>query len=135
MGTIFMKSGNIKTCDSYRLLLNLSDKKKKQIKTSKYIALSNLSIYYTWKNIKKSYENNKFKIFRRGLKGMNYLMDDIIYQIFKIIFCIWLTILSKKWLIILNRIKVPVFFGKNIEKRHLCRHDQNYYYLWKPIFL
>ena len=83
-----MKSGNSKTCDSYRLLLNLSDKKKKQIKTSKYIALSNLSIYYTWKNIKKSYENNKFKIFRRGLKGMNYLMDDIIYQIFKIIFCI-----------------------------------------------
>ena len=27
----------------------------------KYIALSNLSIYYTWKNIKKSYKNNKFK--------------------------------------------------------------------------
>ena len=28
----------------------------------KYIALSNLSIYYTWKDIKKSYKNNKFKI-------------------------------------------------------------------------
>ena len=28
----------------------------------KIIALSNLSIYYTWKNIKKSYNNNKFKI-------------------------------------------------------------------------
>ena len=28
----------------------------------KYIALSNLSIYYAWKNIKKSYKNNKFKI-------------------------------------------------------------------------
>ena len=27
----------------------------------KYIALSNLSIYYTWKNIKKSCKNNKFK--------------------------------------------------------------------------
>ena len=27
-----------------------------------YVALSNLSIYYTWKNIKKSYKNNKFKI-------------------------------------------------------------------------
>ena len=26
------------------------------------IALSNLSIYYTWKNIKSSYNNNKFKI-------------------------------------------------------------------------
>ena len=28
----------------------------------KSIALSNLSIYYTWKNIKSSYNNNKFKI-------------------------------------------------------------------------
>ena len=28
----------------------------------KYVALSNLSIYYTWKNIKKSYKINKFKI-------------------------------------------------------------------------
>ena len=29
---------------------------------NKYLALSNFSIYYTWKNIKKSYKNNKFKI-------------------------------------------------------------------------
>ena len=28
----------------------------------KIIALSNLSIHYTWKNIKSSYNNNKFKI-------------------------------------------------------------------------
>ena len=28
----------------------------------KYIAISNLSIYYTWKNIKKSNKNNKFKV-------------------------------------------------------------------------
>ena len=27
-----------------------------------YVALSNLSIYYTWKNIKNSNKNNKFKI-------------------------------------------------------------------------
>ena len=26
------------------------------------VVLSNLSIYYTWKIIKKSYENNKFEI-------------------------------------------------------------------------
>ena len=30
--------------------------------SGKYVALSNLSICYTWKNIKKSYKNNKFKI-------------------------------------------------------------------------
>ena len=31
-------------------------------KKDKYIALSNLSIYYTWENIKKSYKSNKFKL-------------------------------------------------------------------------
>ena len=41
--------------------LNLTDKIDLRGK-DKYIALSNLSIYYTWKNIKKSYENNKFKM-------------------------------------------------------------------------
>ena len=30
---------------------------------NKYMALANLSIYYTWKNIKSVYNNNKFKIF------------------------------------------------------------------------
>ena len=61
MNTIFMNPKNNKTSDPHRLLLNLTDKidlKRKDI----YNALSNLSIYDTWKNIKKSYKNNKFKI-------------------------------------------------------------------------
>ena len=61
MNTIFMNSENSKTSDPHRLLLNLTDKIDLRRK-DKYIALSNLSIYYTWKNIKKSYKNNKFKI-------------------------------------------------------------------------
>ena len=56
-----MNSENSKTSDPHRLLLNLTDKIDLRRK-DKYIALSNLSIYYTWKNIKKSYKNNKFKI-------------------------------------------------------------------------
>ena len=60
MNTIFMNSENSKISDLHRLLLNLLD--KIDLKGSdKYVALSNLSIYYTWKNIKKSYKNNKFK--------------------------------------------------------------------------
>ena len=47
--------------EAYRLLLNLSDKINLK-RSDKYVVLSNLSIYYTWKNIKKSYKNNKFKI-------------------------------------------------------------------------
>ena len=47
-----MNSGNSKTSDPHRLLLNLLD--KINIKRSdKYVALSNLSIYYTWKNIRR----------------------------------------------------------------------------------
>ena len=61
MHAIFINSGNSKTSDPHRLLLNLSDKINLK-KSDKYVALSNLSIYYTWKNIKISYNNNKFKI-------------------------------------------------------------------------
>ena len=61
MNIIFMNSESIKTSDHNRLLINLTDKIDLRRK-DRYIALSNLSIYYTWKNIKKSYKNNKFKI-------------------------------------------------------------------------
>ena len=54
-----MNSENSKTPDSHRLLLNLFDKVDLRRK-DKYVALTNLSIYYTWKNIKKSYKNNRF---------------------------------------------------------------------------
>ena len=56
-----MNSGNSKTSDPRRLLINLLDKIDLKRK-NKQIALSNLSIYYAWKNINKSYKNNKFKI-------------------------------------------------------------------------
>ena len=42
-------------------MLNLTEKIDLRRKY-KYIALLNLSICYAWKNIKKSYKNNKFKI-------------------------------------------------------------------------
>ena len=57
MDTIFMNSENSKASDPPTLLLNLSDKINLKIR-DKYVALSNLSIYYTWKNMKKSYKNN-----------------------------------------------------------------------------
>ena len=61
MDTVFMSSENSKIPDPHRLLLNFKD--KINIKGSdKNVALSNLSIYYTWKNIRKLYKNNEFKI-------------------------------------------------------------------------
>ena len=42
-----------KTSDPHRLLLNLSAKIDLK-RSDKYVALSNISIYYTWKDMKKS---------------------------------------------------------------------------------
>ena len=61
MDAKFMSSGNSKTSNPHRLLLNLSDKINLK-RSHKYVALSNLSTYYIWKNIKKSYKGNKFEI-------------------------------------------------------------------------
>ena len=61
MDTIILNCENSKTSDPHRLLLNLWNKINFK-RSVKYIALSNLRIYYTWKNIKKPYKNNKFKI-------------------------------------------------------------------------
>ena len=47
-----MNSEKSKTSDPHRLLLNLTDKIDMRRK-DKYFALSNLSVYYTQKNIKK----------------------------------------------------------------------------------
>ena len=56
-----MNSENSKTSDTHRLLINFSDKINLK-RSDKYVALSNLIIYYAWENIKKPYKNNKFKI-------------------------------------------------------------------------
>ena len=60
MGTIFTNSEISETYEYHVLLLNLTN--KIDLRSEKTAALSNLSIYYTWKNIKSSYNNNKFKI-------------------------------------------------------------------------
>ena len=61
MNTMFMNSENSKTSDPHRLFINLTDKINLK-RSNKYVALSNRSIYYTWKNIKTSYKNSKLNI-------------------------------------------------------------------------
>ena len=60
MDTIFINSENSRTSEYHVLLLNLTN--KIDLRSEETVALSNLSIYYTWKNIKSSYNNNIFKI-------------------------------------------------------------------------
>ena len=61
MNTIFMNSENSKTSKPHVLILKLTDRLDLK-RGEKSIALSNLSIYYTWKNIKSIYNTNKFEI-------------------------------------------------------------------------
>ena len=61
MDTTFMNSENIKTSKTHVSILKLTDKLDLG-KGEKSVASSNLSICYTWKNIKSSYNDNIFKI-------------------------------------------------------------------------
>ena len=61
MDTFFMNSENSRTSEYHVLVLTLADKLDLR-GGQKSVALSNLSIYYAWKNIKSSYKNNKFKV-------------------------------------------------------------------------
>ena len=61
MDTIFINSENSRTLNPHILILKLTNNLDSRT-GEKVIALSNLSIYYTQKNIKSIYNNNKFKI-------------------------------------------------------------------------
>ena len=82
MDTIFMNSENSKTLEYDVLVLKLTDKLNLR-RGKKTVALSNLSIYYTWKNIKSSSNNNTFKISAPtwneefGLPDGSYSISDI----------------------------------------------------------
>ena len=61
METFFMNSKNSKTSQLNRFKYDLTDKLDLK-NPNKNMVLANLSIYYTWKNVKSTYNNNKFKI-------------------------------------------------------------------------
>ena len=86
MDTIFMNSENSKTSKPHVLILKLTNKLDLRIGES----LSNLSIYYTWKNIKSSYNNNKFKI-SAPTQNDKFESPDVSYsvQMFKITLCVF----------------------------------------------
>ena len=61
MKTIFMNTKNSKTSEPHKCKLELTDKFNLK-NPNKNMASANLSIYYTWKNIKSESSNNKFEI-------------------------------------------------------------------------
>ena len=86
METIFMNTENSKTSESHIFKLDLTDKLNLK-NTSKYMALANLSIFYTWKNTKSEYNNNKCKISAPTWNDTFDLPDSslLLLQIFRII--------------------------------------------------
>ena len=87
MDTIFMNSVNSKTPKLHVLVLKLTNKLDSRV-GKKVIALSNLSIYYTWENIKSSSNNNKFKISAQTWND-EFELPDGSYSVFKIILSIF----------------------------------------------
>ena len=87
MDTIFMNSENSKTSKSHHVLvLKLTNKIDLRI-GEKVNALSNISIYCTWRNIQKAHTiiTNLKYLRQHGMMNLNYWMDRILCQIFKII--------------------------------------------------
>ena len=62
METTFINTENSKTNESNKFIYQFTDRLNLITPNNKNIGLVNLSIYYTWKNIKSEYNNNKFKI-------------------------------------------------------------------------
>ena len=79
MDTIFMNLENSKTSEPHILKLKLTDKLDLRLH-KKVIALSNLSIYYTWNNIKSSYNNKKIKI-SAPTWNEEFTLPDVSYSI------------------------------------------------------
>ena len=92
METFFMNTKNSKTSEPHKFRYNLIDKLDLK-NPNKNMALANLSIYYTWKNVKSIYNNNKFKISATtwnetfdlpdGLHNISEIQDYIEYIIKK----------------------------------------------------
>ena len=73
METFFMNTRNSKTSEPNKFVYHLTDKLNLK-NPNKNMALANLSIYYTWKNDQKSY-NNKFKISAPTWNETSHLPD------------------------------------------------------------
>ena len=61
METLFINTFHSKTNESNKFMYQFTDKLNYK-NPNKNMTLANLTIYYTWKNIKSEYSNNKFKI-------------------------------------------------------------------------
>ena len=85
METFFMNTKNTKTNEPHMFKYNLIDKLNLK-NPNKNMALANLSIYYTRKNVNQFIKITSLKYLHlHGMKLLIYQMDRIIYLLYKII--------------------------------------------------
>ena len=122
MDTIFMNSENSRTSEYHELVLRLADKLDLK-KGQKGVALSNLSIYYTWKNVKRSYNNNSFKISAPTLSE-EFKLPDGLYSISNI--QDYFEYILKKHSESVGNTSIKIYVNK-IENRVTFKIKQGYY--------
>ena len=123
MDTIFMNSEISKTSELHVLVLNLTEKLDLR-GGAKSIAISNLSIYHTWENIKSSCNNNKFKISASTWNDKLELPDGSYFALD----------IQEHFEYILEKQKENIdnpsirIYVNEIEKRITCRTKTGYYH-------
>ena len=114
-----MNSKNSERSDSHRLLIKHTDKIYLK-RRDKFVALKNLSIYYTWKNIKKSYKNDQLVIQKWPIKNFSF---DMKWQVW-IKLCIIFYIRHLIFLSVFNILSTFNIFGQLLDIS-----PQNYIFL------
>ena len=122
MDPIFINSENSRTSEYHVLVLKLADKLDLR-RGQKSVALSNLSIYYTWKNIKSSCKNNKFKISAPTLSD-EFELPDGSYSISDI--QDYFEYILKKHSEIVDNPSIKIYINK-IENRVTFKIKKGYY--------
>ena len=95
------------------------------------MALANLSIYYTWKNIKSEYKNNKFKIFAPtwnetfDLPDVSYFIDDI-QDYFECIMMKHVILIDNQKYVILNDNPSIKIYSNKIKNRIVFKIENGY---------
>ena len=109
MEAISINTENSKTNELHRFKLDLPDKLNPK-NPNKNMALVKLSIYYTWKNIKSKYNNNKFKIsdptWPHSLTMMNAVNTEFSFGE------VWFTDQTSKALEIKDNVNLTLIIGQ-----------------------
>ena len=104
METIFINTQNSKMNEPHKFLLNLSQRLDLR-SSNKHVAPKDLSIYDTWKNIRKQYKNNKLKIIAPTWND-EFELPDGSYSVLDIQYCIEYIIKKHETLAIIPPIHV-----------------------------